>query len=453
MSDIQVTAVDGNQINVSTGTVAGPLPELQIAAGNGINITSSNGVSTISANLTIPANLADLGNVDSTPPSAGEALAYNGTAWIPSNLSTNLSGYATESFVNSSINSSVSNLVGSAPASLDTLEELASAIGNDANFSLTLATALSGKATVNHSHQISDITGLQGALNGISSGNYTLSLGSLTDVAVDNVQSGEGIVWDGSAWVPSGILGTQSLSPTDLTMIQTVEGLQTFLWDGSAESGFEVEIVALSDTASDVSSNSTLTTESDGSLKLIVDMNATYVDGLVIAATDNNIIDWEEVFFESANATTTNLTISGIYLSEEFSTPGNYTLSATILDLNGDLSAETGPINVSVAAHGSPVAPAVGGFSWEASNLSVEVAAITTPHMNGFYSLDDITYYLETAESENATTWSRSSGLAGNATATSEFNVQNLNSSAPLYGRVVAVNPLGEGEPSGTTEL
>lgn len=87
MSDIQVTAVDGNQINVSTGTVVGPLPELQLAAGNGINITSSNGVSTISTNLTIPANLADLGDVSVSNATSGQALTYNGTAWGASNIS------------------------------------------------------------------------------------------------------------------------------------------------------------------------------------------------------------------------------------------------------------------------------------------------------------------------------------------------------------------------------
>lgn len=87
MSDIQVTAVDGNQINVSTGTVVGPLPELQLAAGNGINITSSNGVSTISANLTIAVNLADLGDVSVSNATSGQTLTYNGTSWGASNIS------------------------------------------------------------------------------------------------------------------------------------------------------------------------------------------------------------------------------------------------------------------------------------------------------------------------------------------------------------------------------
>ena len=85
MSDITVTATSGGTINVSTGTVVGPLPQLQVAAGNGITISSSGGVSTISANvaqLAIPSNLADLANVQGAP-SAGQVLAWNGTAWSP----------------------------------------------------------------------------------------------------------------------------------------------------------------------------------------------------------------------------------------------------------------------------------------------------------------------------------------------------------------------------------
>lgn len=85
MSDITVTATSGGTINVSTGTVVGPLPQLQVAAGNGITINTSGGVSTISANvadLSIPVNLADLTNVSGSP-SVGQVLAWDGSTWAP----------------------------------------------------------------------------------------------------------------------------------------------------------------------------------------------------------------------------------------------------------------------------------------------------------------------------------------------------------------------------------
>lgn len=54
---------------------------------------------------------------------------------------TALDGYATETYVNTA----VSNLVASAPAALDTLNELAAAIGDDANFATTISNQIGNK--------------------------------------------------------------------------------------------------------------------------------------------------------------------------------------------------------------------------------------------------------------------------------------------------------------------
>ena len=53
-----------------------------------------------------------------------------------------LTGYATENYVDTS----VANLVDSAPATLDTLNELAAALGDDANFSTTITNQIAAKA-------------------------------------------------------------------------------------------------------------------------------------------------------------------------------------------------------------------------------------------------------------------------------------------------------------------
>lgn len=52
-----------------------------------------------------------------------------------------LTGYATETFVNTAI----SNLVDAAPTTLNTLNELAAALGDDANYATTISTALGNK--------------------------------------------------------------------------------------------------------------------------------------------------------------------------------------------------------------------------------------------------------------------------------------------------------------------
>jgi len=57
-----------------------------------------------------------------------------------------LSGYATETYVNTQ----VSNLVNSAPSTLDTLNELAAALGDDANFSTTITSSIADKAPISN---------------------------------------------------------------------------------------------------------------------------------------------------------------------------------------------------------------------------------------------------------------------------------------------------------------
>jgi len=57
-----------------------------------------------------------------------------------------LSGYATETYVDNA----VSNLIDSAPGTLDTLNELAAALGDDANFASTITNSLATKADITY---------------------------------------------------------------------------------------------------------------------------------------------------------------------------------------------------------------------------------------------------------------------------------------------------------------
>ena len=86
-----------------------------------------------------------------------------------------LTGLATETFVGTAIN----NLVNSAPAALDTLNELSVALNNDANFATTVTTALglkvdsSSLATVATSGSYSDLTGTPVLEAVATSGSYS----------------------------------------------------------------------------------------------------------------------------------------------------------------------------------------------------------------------------------------------------------------------------------------
>ena len=54
--------------------------------------------------------------------------------------------------------SQLANIIASAPSTLDTLNELAAALGDDANFASTILNAISGKADATHTHTKSQIT-------------------------------------------------------------------------------------------------------------------------------------------------------------------------------------------------------------------------------------------------------------------------------------------------------
>ena len=62
------------------------------------------------------------------------------------NVTVDLSGYSTTTEMNSAITTEVANVVDAAPAALDTLNELAAALGDDANFASTVTASIATKA-------------------------------------------------------------------------------------------------------------------------------------------------------------------------------------------------------------------------------------------------------------------------------------------------------------------
>jgi hypothetical protein len=96
--------------------------------GDGSNLT---GISTFSGDYN------DLSNKPFIPSDTSDLT--NNAGFVTSGI---VVGYATEGYVNTA----VANLVDSAPETLDTLNELAAALGDDANFSTTITNSLANKA-------------------------------------------------------------------------------------------------------------------------------------------------------------------------------------------------------------------------------------------------------------------------------------------------------------------
>ena len=112
---------------VNTGTSLAPI----IGINQSLLTIAQSQVSGLVTLLAAKAPLAD-------PSFTGVPLAPTATA------GTNTTQIATTAFVGTA----VSNLVNAAPATLNTLNELATALGNDASFATTVTTSLSGKANL-----------------------------------------------------------------------------------------------------------------------------------------------------------------------------------------------------------------------------------------------------------------------------------------------------------------
>jgi hypothetical protein len=87
-------------------------------------------------------------------------------------FNTNNQQIATTQFVRTAIN----NLIDGAPNVLDTLNELADAIGNDANFSTTIINGLSGKAPLNSPSFTGTVSGITKAMVGLGDVDNTSDL-------------------------------------------------------------------------------------------------------------------------------------------------------------------------------------------------------------------------------------------------------------------------------------
>jgi len=104
----------------------------------------------------------------------------------------------------------ISNLVAGAPTALNTLNELAAALGNDANYAATITTALGDKANT----ASPSLTGTPTAPTA-AAGTNTTQIATTAFVISNGVPSGAILLWSGSsASIPSGWLLCDGTSGT-----------------------------------------------------------------------------------------------------------------------------------------------------------------------------------------------------------------------------------------------
>lgn len=104
---------------------------------------------------------------------SGVAYEWTGTAWISSNLGTVLWTDVTNKpapivdvpSLESYVDGRIELIIDGAPDTLNTLNELAQSLNDNATFADTMNTALAGKADSGHTHAITDVTNLQTVLD------------------------------------------------------------------------------------------------------------------------------------------------------------------------------------------------------------------------------------------------------------------------------------------------
>lgn len=170
-----LTTLNGS--NISSGTVAAArLPDLDdITAPSGNVSLNSNKI----VNLAAPSAGTDAVNktyADSLI--ADPDLTGTPTAPTPS-ANDNSTNIATTAYVQTEL----SQLIDSAPVALDTLNELAAALGDDANFSTTINTALGNRLRIDVNNQglsATEKTNAQTNMLGVTFANATIDGGTIS---------------------------------------------------------------------------------------------------------------------------------------------------------------------------------------------------------------------------------------------------------------------------------
>jgi hypothetical protein len=101
--------------------------------------TNSTVNGTLFVRISVTHTLDEAPGFDLSNKTAGDIIVWNGTNWESS------ADYYTVAAADSAIATAIANLVDSAPGTLDTLNELAAALGDDPNFATTVTTALADR--------------------------------------------------------------------------------------------------------------------------------------------------------------------------------------------------------------------------------------------------------------------------------------------------------------------
>ena len=274
--------------------------------------------------------------------------------------------YATKTYADNAASSAsaaaVSYLVDSAPGTLDTLNELAAALNDDANFSSTVTTALGNKLNISTASSIYLTQVNASTTYATTSHNHTLD--SLSNVDINSLTDGDAIIWSSasSAWInqvaSGGATTNVSETPPESAEIGDSWYKQStgsfFIYDGT----YWVEVTSMITMTDEQAQDkvSSLFVHSNHS-----NLTATYDDEnnqiLLQAISDVNSISGtgNEI---NVSASVGNITIglpNDVTISNDLTVLGNLLVSGSTTTLNTtELLVEDNIITLNSGVSGSP---------------------------------------------------------------------------------------------------
>lgn len=204
-----------------------------------------------------------------------------------------------------------------------------------------------------------------------------------------------------------------------------------------------------------VTSTSDASVSGDGSLEASISVaGGVEIGSAVLFAANGSLeVSNQTAFFPATGDLAidgSNATITNAYLPGEFLSPGAVHLMVVAYDTIGFPVGRSDIVTRDVEQHGSPVAPEIAGIAGGDGTIDISLFSKQTPHQRGFYDFAQITYFAEINTNENATTgWVRGSGVvAEESDAADDFTTASVPAigGTQYFARVVAANPLGEGE-------
>src|SRR6056300_184122 len=388
----------------------------EIRGTSGVTVTLGQSDSNVRMATDLNLNSNDITNAGSITGTSFSDGTISGITFIDEDsFSTNsATRVPTQQSIKAYVDAQVAGVVDTAPAALDTLNELAAALGDDANFSTTTSTALGNRLRVDTASQ--GLTGTQQA-NAITNLGITATKAELNYV--------DGVTSDIQTQLDAKLASSSYTAADVLTKIKTVDG---------SGSGLDA------DTLDGISSASFLRSDAADTMSGALTINTT---GRALLITGNSTLDGSDASIYLGNAPSSY----GFDITYEGSGAGNtnaFVITATNLGTPKELIRANQDGIVKLVQSGATIA---GNTIWHAGNdgASSGLDADLLDGQHGSYYLDNSNHTNNAGYTTNTGTVSSLSDLSITSTAA------ELNKLDGYTGSVTELNYLDTLHATGVT--